>query len=29
MYAANNLCPEAVRKLQENNLMDSNVWMYG
>lgn len=23
------LVPEAVRKLVENNLMDSNVWMYG
>ena len=24
-----NLVPAAVRKLQENNLMDSNVWLYG
>lgn len=23
------LVPAAARKLQENNLMDSNVWMYG
>lgn len=23
------LVPEAARKLQENNLLDSNVWMYG
>jgi hypothetical protein len=23
------LVPEAVRKLSENNMMDSNVWMYG
>lgn len=23
------LVPAAVRKLQENNLMDSNVWLYG
>lgn len=29
MHAANNLCPEAMRKLRDNNLMDSNVWMYG
>lgn len=27
--ALTTLVPEAVRKLQENNLMDSNVWLYG
>lgn len=27
--AVTQLVPEAVRKLVENNLMDSNVWMYG
>jgi hypothetical protein len=27
--ALTRLVPEAVRKLQENNLLDSNVWMYG
>ena len=27
--ALTTLVPAAVRKLQENNLMDSNVWMYG
>lgn len=27
--ALTELVPEAVRKLVENNLMDSNVWMYG
>lgn len=27
--AVEHLVPEAVRKLAENNLMDSNVWVYG
>ena len=27
--AVTTLVPEAVRKLVENNLMDSNVWVYG
>jgi|GEM_PF-5468554 len=27
--ALTTLVPEAARKLQQNNLMDSNVWMYG
>lgn len=27
--ALTELVPEAVRKLVENNLMDSNVWVYG
>jgi len=27
--ALTTLVPDAVRKLQQNNLMDSNVWMYG
>lgn len=27
--ALTELVPDAARKLQENNLMDTNVWMYG
>lgn len=27
--ALTSLVPEAVRKLQENNMLDSNVWVYG
>lgn len=27
--ALTSLVPSAVRKLQENNLLDSNVWLYG
>jgi hypothetical protein len=27
--ALTTLVPEAMRKLRDNNLMDSNVWMYG
>jgi hypothetical protein len=27
--ALTTLVPEAARKLRDNNLMDSNVWMYG
>ena len=29
VQALTSLVPAAVRKLQENNLMDTNVWLYG